>query len=293
VKLDKLALIERVLKLLGSSALPNLSNSIGIAKLRYIQSIYEPSACRNPDTFVGDLLPLPIRWASLLQGKLQLSKLRLRPFYYYLIARTKYYDKIFTDAIAGNIDWIVNVGSGSDTRAYRFAADLNRTKKHVIECDQNQSIFIKQKLAGKKWCNRHVIYMPIDINDESWSKLESALNEIKTPVLFIMEGVSPYVNGEAFRRFLKFISVTTSSGSRVAYDFRIHAASENPDQNEVNRGLFRLSANEDQILGYHELLGYKLQNFESSSELTSRMLPNIAPPAGFFTDDCLLELLVK
>jgi methyltransferase (TIGR00027 family) len=261
--------------------------------LRYIQSVYEPPEHRNPDTLVGNLLPLPIRWASLLQGKMQLSSLQLRPFYYYLIARTKYYDQIFASAINDNIHWIINIGCGTDTRAYRFAVELRKRKKHVIECDQKQSISIKQKLAKKKWCTEHISYIPIDINDKSWPELELALAEIYTPIFVMMEGVSSYVSEDAFRRFLKFISVKASIGSRLTYDFKICTSSERLDQQGRSDRVFGLPANKNDITEYHEMLGYELQNFESSSGLTSRILPGIVPPGGFFTEDCLLDLIVR
>jgi methyltransferase (TIGR00027 family) len=293
VNLTKLAAIQRALRLLGLTALPDSSNSVGIAKLRYIQSVYESPDHRNPDALVGDLLPLPVRWASLLQGKMQLSSLRLRPFYYYLIARTKYYDQIFAGAIKDDTHSIINIGCGTDTRAYRFAIELRRRKKHVIECDLRQSISVKQKLAKKKWCTDHINYVPIDINDESWPELELALGEIYTPILIMMEGVSSYVSEAAFRRFLKFISVKASIGSRLTYDFRISTSSERLDQQGRSDRAFRLLGNKDDIAEYHQMLGYELQNVESSSELTSRMLPGIVPAGGFFTEDCLIDLVVR
>jgi methyltransferase (TIGR00027 family) len=294
VNLTKLAVIQHALKSLGLAALPDLSNAVGMAKLRYIQSIYESSERRNPDALVGNLLPLPVRWASLLQGKMQLSSLRLRPFYYYLIARTKYYDQIFANAINDNLYWIINIGCGTDTRAYRFAVELTKRKKHVIECDQQQSISVKQKLAKKKWCTEHISYIPIDINDESsWSELEFALAEMYTPILIMMEGVSSYVSEDAFRRFLKFISVKASIGSRLTYDCKIRTSSERLGQQGRSDRVFRLPANKNDVSEFHEILGYELQNFESSSELTSRILPGIVPPGGFFTEDCLLDLIVR
>ena len=64
-----LLVIERALEFSGHLVLPNLSNSVGIAKLRYIQSIGETREYRNPDTLVHGLLPAPLRWLSMLQAK--------------------------------------------------------------------------------------------------------------------------------------------------------------------------------------------------------------------------------
>lgn len=284
---------QRLLRLLGRSALPDLSNSISIAKLRYIQSIYETPECRNPDMLVGDFLSPPVRWLSMLQGRIQLSKLRLRPFYYYLIARTKYFDQKFTDAIQGDINCIINVGCGADTRAYRFAGELKKRKKMVFECDQQRSISIKRELAQKKWITDHVIYIPIDINDCSWRELELRLAEIHSPVLFVLEGVSPYVSAEAFARFLNFIAMKTPSGSRVVYDCKVQNVADSLEKLDCAKRPLQLSATKADIIAHHEALGYKVDHIELSSELSSRLLPGlILPDASLFAEDCLLELTV-
>lgn len=288
-----LAVVQRTLRLLGRLALPDLSNSISIAKLRYIQSIYEIQEFPNPDRCIGEFLPAPVRWLSLLQCRMQIHKLRLRPFYHYLIARTKYFDQVFTDAMYGDINWIINIGCGADTRAYRFAGELKERRKKVFECDQQQAITIKQTLANKKWHTEHITYISIDINGDSWPGLESRLAEISSPVLVILEGVSSYITEEAFGRFLNFIATKTSVGSRVAYDYKIEGGANESDNLDRTRRAFRLPANRESIIAYHEALGYKLESMELSSDLSSRLLLNSAPDgACLFDEDCLVELIV-
>ena len=68
-----LLVIERALEFSGHLVLPNLSNSVGIAKLRYIQSIGETREYRNPDTLVHGLLPAPLRWLSMLRLRFTLK----------------------------------------------------------------------------------------------------------------------------------------------------------------------------------------------------------------------------
>jgi methyltransferase (TIGR00027 family) len=286
---NKLFLIQRALEMLGGTVLPDLSNSLGVAKLRYIQSVYEPPESRNPDTLIRELLPSPIRWLSILQGALQLSKLRLSPFYYYLIARTRYYDKVFTDALT-DTRCIINVGCGTDTRAYRLASGLNGKAVKVLECDQPQSIGVKQQLATKKWRTDHVNYLAIDLNDGDWPELDSRLAQIPAPILVMLEGVSAYIDEKAFTNFLAFLAVTLQPGSRIVYDYKIRTV-DGPAG--PRRGQFRLSAAKEDIVAYHEALGYELKHMELSSDLSSRLLPNVPNGAGLFTEDCLLELVVR
>ena len=71
-----IGIIQRGMEVSGHPTLPNLSNSVRVAKLRYIQSIGERPKYRNPDTLAQDFLPAPLRWLSLLQAIMQLKKLR-------------------------------------------------------------------------------------------------------------------------------------------------------------------------------------------------------------------------
>src|SRR5262245_5867484 len=131
--------------------LPDISNSMSIAGWRYIQSIHEPPERRNPDNLVGQFLSVAERWHAKWLSQKKLAVLRSRPFYYYLVARTKYYDATFLDAINCDTRNIINIGSGSDTRAYRFLDKLTPKGITVLECDQPQAIRAKQQIAERHW----------------------------------------------------------------------------------------------------------------------------------------------
>ena len=274
----------------GHVSLPDLSSSVHIGRLRYIQSIYEAPECRNPDRLAHHLLSPPLRWLSRLQAKTQLSKLR-GPFYYYLIARTKYYDQVFTDAIDRNIDCIVNIGCGTDTRAYRFAEQLKSNGIRVVECDQKASITAKQQLAKRIWQTDHVTYVSVDLNDHGWPDLEHCLDAIPCTALVMLEGVSPYINGTSFDKFLKILVVKLHPGSVVAYDSKMRGFGfwSNPQR----ESRFRLPATKHDIIAYHEALGYRVQHLELSSELSVRVLRNFATfHTCPYAEDVLLKLSI-
>src|SRR5206468_5199960 len=202
--------------------LPDLSNSMYVALLRYIQSIHESPERRNPDTLVRRFIPILARLRTAWLGRQELSKLRADPFYYYLVARTRYYDQVVNDAVSDGVQQIVNVGCGSDTRAYRFKRLLGSKGVKVLECDQPKAIRAKQQ-AAKRWrCFDYVEYLPIDLNDDTWPELEHWLGDrTRTKALVLMEGVSPYISGGNFGRFLVLLATRLSPGSYVAYDFKI------------------------------------------------------------------------
>lgn len=259
--------------------LPNLSYLSNVGELRYIQSRCEAAEYRNPDASVGAFLSMPQRLGCILRGRLLRSRLRANPFYYYVLARTRYYDALFLEAVDGAVASVINIGCGSDTRAYRFAPLLKRRGVAILECDQPQAIRAKQKIAQQHWSTDHVRYVRLDLNDGAWTEFARRLEEIRDkPALVMMEGVSPYIRRAAFEEFLGFVAARLHSSSLLAYDFKIGAAAQQS---------YRLPAAREEVLHHHRALGLELQHMELSADLTRRLLPQ-APV--FFDEDCLLRL---
>jgi methyltransferase (TIGR00027 family) len=272
-------------------AMPNLSNSMYVARLRHIQSIHESPERHNPDTLVRHFVPLLVRIRTALLGKAGLSKLRLDPFYYYLIARTQHYDDVVRDAISDGVQRLIMVGCGSDTRSYRFKNLLCGKGVKVLECDLAEAISEKQRLTGRWRDFGHVEYLALDLNDGAWPKLESWLGNTKPKTLVLMEGVSPYVNDDALGQFLGLLATRLAVGSHVAYDFKIRGVKDNFGRDGRTQRPFRLSTAKDEVAAFHQALGFWVGHMEVSSELVSRLLPDLN---GYplFEEDGLLRLRV-
>jgi len=274
--------------------IPSLSNSLYVARLRYIQSVHEPLERRNPDTLVKHFLPLSQRWRAAWLGREALSRLRADPFYYFLVARTKYYDQVIHDAVADGVKRILNVGCGTDTRAQRFEPLLRSNDVVVLECDQPEAIHAKAGVARRWGCSDRVEYLPIDLNERAWPALASWLGQgAPTKTLVMMEGVSPYVNDSAIRRFLLFLSRTLAPCSQLAYDFKLRGLNDDFGRGGRTDTPFRQSPLGDDIAAFHEAHGFRLERLELSSELSARLLPGIAKAAvPLFSEDGLVRLRV-
>ena len=275
-------------------ALPGLSSLMYVARLRYIQSIHEPPDRRNPDTRVRRFLPLLERWRAARLGREELATLRKDPFYYYLIARTTYYDSVVHDAVSDRVRRVVNVGCGSDTRAYRFRQLLRSHGVTVLECDQPELIAAKRRMV--KWWRGldHVAYLPVDLNDGAWPELERSLQAgTDSKTLVMMEGVSPYVDARAFRRFLQVLSTTLSPGSHVAYDFKIRGVNDGFGRAGRTEEPFRLSPDQDEVIAFHATHGLRLDRLELSAVLCARLLPGVVESnVPVFAEDGLVRLQV-
>lgn len=265
-----------------------------VARLRYIQSIHESPGCRNPDTLVRHFLPFLDRVRSAWLGRDALSKLREEPFYYYLLARTKYYDQVINDAVDGGLRQIVGVGCGSDTRAYRFKQLLCSKGVRVLECDQPAAIRVKQRLAKRWQPFNHVEYLPIDLNDERWPELEGWLAAHPgLKALVVMEGVSPYVNDRNFVRFLSLLGSELPAGSQVAYDYKIRGSRDDFGREGRTEQPFRLSLKLEEVAAFHREHGLILERLEGSSQLCARLLPEVTTPdRAVFDEDALVSLQV-
>lgn len=265
--------------------LPNLSYLGRLGQVRAIQARYEVASHRNPDTLVEKLLPASQRLACMLRGRLAISQLRRQPFYYYLLARTRHYDRVFAGAIGDGTRAIVNIGCGSDTRAYRYAEALRKAGIAVAECDQPQAIEVKRALVQRLGpAHEHVSHLPIDLNDRRWLDLRAWwLPRRNERALIMLEGVSPYVQEQAFREFLAFVAKELPPGSRLAYDFKAGDGA----------GCFRLPMDRAALQQFHAELGLHLELFTPSLDLIRQSLPDLTiAPAGMFAEDGLLELTV-
>jgi methyltransferase (TIGR00027 family) len=273
-------------------ALPDLNNSKYVAELRYIQTVHESHELRNPDTFVRHFIPLLVRLRTSWLRDEGLSRLRTDPFYYYLVARTKYYDHVIANAISDGVQRFINVGCGNDTRAYRFRELLNGKAVKVLECDQEAAINKRRRLT-RRWREAiHVEHLAIDLNDGIWPQLESWLGTSKPKTLVLIEGVSPYVDHNAFAQFLRLVASRLAADSQVAYDFKIAGVKDDFGRGKRTQKPFRLSRNKADIARFHRALGLRLEHMELSSELGKRLLPDLIETAPSFNEDGLLRLRV-
>jgi methyltransferase (TIGR00027 family) len=274
-------------------SLPNLSNARYVAFLRHVQSVHEPPEQRNPDILVRYFIPMRLRFRTAWLSRSELAKLRSDPFYYYLLARTQYYDRVIGDAISDGVARVIGIGCGSDTRAYRFKDLLCDKGIKVVECDQASAIREKQRLTRRWRRFGHVQHLPIDLNDGAWPQLDRCLGSMPAKTLVLMEGVSPYINHTAFTEFLHLLRTRLPSGSHIAYDFKIRGIKDDFGRDGRTQQPFRLSPTSDEAANFHEALGLRLDHIELSSALTVRLLPNLNwSVVPMFEEDCLVRLRV-
>jgi methyltransferase (TIGR00027 family) len=146
----------------------------------------------------------------------------------YMIARTAYFDSIFTDALKSKVSQIVLLGAGYDSRAYRFANLNSETRIFELDIETTQKSKKKYLQGARIYIPEQVKFVSINFNKESLKEvLEKAGYEHQKKTLFIWEGVTGYLDTESVDKTLEFISTCTNNESIIAFDYNITIMEEN------------------------------------------------------------------
>lgn len=140
----------------------------------------------------------------------------------YVLARTAFFDDVFTSALNEDIPQIVILGAGYDSRAYRFS-DLNKSSR-IIELDNEatQSRKMNHLKKFKIEIPEQVTIAPIDFNKDSLKDvLQRAGYKGDKKALFIWEGVCMYLEPKSVDGILEFIAHSSHRESVIAFDYAI------------------------------------------------------------------------
>jgi len=157
-------------------------------------------------------LPLFIDpYAKSLAGELGFNFLKNLPFAQVLsslfVVRTKVIDEIITELLTNsNIKVVINLGAGLDTRPYRLSIP---TTIQWIEIDQHSILEFKNKTLSKHQAFCPIKHVGIDhFNPIQLKNLLDLELDDNSDVLFITEGVLPYLNQEEILQTIHLISNT-------------------------------------------------------------------------------------
>ena len=138
----------------------------------------------------------------------------------FITARVRYIDDYLSGHIRDGIEQLVVLGAGFDSRPYRF--EQLRERVRVFEVDHPATQRAKKEKLSKIFGEipSYVTFVPVDFTQETPEKRlpESGYDEaVKT--LFIMEGVTMYLNPEAMDGTLSFVARHSGPGSSLIFDY--------------------------------------------------------------------------
>ncbi len=186
-------------------------------------SFLEKDNCYKCDDHIAPLL-LPIAIKLLVRippiRRFFVKKMPAEGIYEYIIARTKYIDGVFKEALAQGFDQILIFGAGFDTRALRFSNDTGRVRIFELDAPSTQNAKIGQYRKLNLSIPPNLFFVPIDFDRESLpEKLESAGFDKDKRSLFILEGLVMYLQPESVDRTFRVMRSYAGKESEIVFDY--------------------------------------------------------------------------
>ena len=205
--------------------------------------------------------------------------------YEYVIARTKYIDAVFMDALKKGFDQTVIFGAGFDSRAQRFNRLNKKTK--IFELDALVTQSAKSQAFKEKdiMIPENLIYVPINFIKESLAeKLAEAGFEKNRKTLFLLEGVTMYLTDDAIDKTFTLIRDVAGKGSWLVFDYVYAGVLRQENKYYGEEDIFKSVAKageawsfaleEGEIEDFLHKFDFKLKDHSNSQELEKRYFKN-------------------
>jgi methyltransferase (TIGR00027 family) len=205
--------------------------------------------------------------------------------YEYVIARTKYIDSVFMDALEQGFDQIVIFGAGFDSRAQRFKELNEKTKIFELDAPITQ----REKLNAFKekdiMIPENLIYVQINFIKESLAgKLTAAGFKENRKSLFLLEGVTMYLSDAAIDKTFTFIRDVAGKGSWVVFDYIYAGVLRQENKYYGEKDIFKTVAKagegwsfaieEGEIDGFLHKYDFTLKDHSNAQKLKERYFRN-------------------
>lgn len=208
------------------SKFSKMSSAEVMALVRTIGNKEEDQKLKAKDNLAQYFLPLPLRLilkSKKIRKALQTTYAKKIPGGFpYIIAKSRVIDDMLEQSLAkGDVEQLVFLGAGYDTRSYRYQEQLTNTR--VFEIDHPEIITRKKNLVDKRqFAQTNLTYCAADFDegkdafDLDWLQKQGIQQDLKT--LFIIDGVSYFISEAAFNNVLSIIS-EFKSNSEVIFDY--------------------------------------------------------------------------
>lgn len=182
---------------------------------------------KSNDSVAPQLLP-PVL-SLMLRGRLTRALVKHLLFkapgvYEYVIARTKYIDALFQN-FDDSLAQVVILGAGLDSRAIRFAGRLRKAVVFELDAPATQQLKQARLSAAAIDLPANLRFVPIDFTQTSLNVvLASAGFDSARPSLFILEGLTYYLEQTAIQELFTALAAQAAPGSQIVFDCALHQA---------------------------------------------------------------------
>ena len=202
-----------------------------------------------------------------------------------IMCRKRYIDDKLSESVqSGEVEAVVNLGAGYDTRALRLPA-LTRVK--VMEVDQPETIRIKRSRITKLF-GRIPVHLTLAAADFDREDLRAVLDQLGhsnvTRTFFILEGVTQYLTEAGLQSTFDFLA-GAPTGSRLVFTYILKDFIEGRALNGheflyskmvATDGMWLSGLNPEDVDGFLDGYGWRALEHLGYEELTERYIE----PAG-------------
>jgi len=189
---------------------------------RAISSLEKGGSYQSGDHLAISLLPyfLMLLIRIPFAGRIMLRVFAAKGIYEYVIARTKYIDSVFRQALSERFNQILLFGAGFDTRALRFQQEARQTRIFELDAPSTQQAKIHQYRKRHLSIPSNLVFIAIDFDREFLlDKLDIAGFHRNHRSLFILEGLLMYLEPESVHKTFQTIEQYAGDGSRLVFDY--------------------------------------------------------------------------
>lgn len=139
--------------------------------------------------------------------------------YEYVICRTKYIDAIF-QKLEDSFTQILIFGAGFDSRALRFQEKLKKATVYELDALNTQTAKIQQYKKKHLAIPPNLKFIAIDFEKETlYQKLSEAGFQANQRNLFLLEGLTMYLDAPSIDSTFSIVSAYAGTGSLIVFDY--------------------------------------------------------------------------
>ena len=186
-------------------------------------SYYEKNQFYHSDDYIAaQMVPWyikPLIWNGFIRRNL-LSVMAPKGAYEYVIARTKYIDSVFKQAVSEGVEQVLIFGAGFDSRSIRLLPPDSQVKVFEIDAPITQKAKMGRLVEIGVGLPENTVFVAVDFNKEDPEQklVENGLLYGKR-CLFIMEGLLMYLDEGAVKETFSLITRLGATGSQVLFDY--------------------------------------------------------------------------
>jgi len=139
----------------------------------------------------------------------------------FVLTRHRYIDDCLARALEGEVEQIVLLGAGYDTRAYRFAGQLRGRPVYEVDfpaTSRRKARIVAQRAGALPPAVMRVVEIDFQTQSLRERLVASGFRE-NARSFFVWEGVSMYLTREAVKATLRTVREVSAPRSEIAMDF--------------------------------------------------------------------------